>query len=158
MRILNGEEARKAQEYVETAVQEAKLSPCFRAQCGSVVVKDGVILGKGFNSPPQNEKLKKCLKDDLPTNFKSDKTCCIHAEDRAVRDALINHSEKVKGATLYFIRLKDGKPAESRDPYCTMCSKMSYDVGLHEFVLLHQEGYCAYNLKEYNDLSFKHRV
>ena len=141
------------------ASQLALNSSCYRSRCGSVIVKQGEIIGQGYNSPPAHETLDHCLKDELPADFKSDRTCCVHAEQRAIIDALKHHAAKVDGSTLYFIRLNDqGSAEKAGKPYCTICSKMALDSGIAEFVLWHEEGLTAYNTKEYNQLSFGFRV
>ena len=157
MRYLDGTEAEDAERFIGIAAEEAKKSCCLRSQCGAIVVKGGKVIGRGFNSPPGNKKPSTCFKDDLPEDFISDRTCCIHAEDRAVRDTLINNKDKIRGSRIYFIRLKDGKITRAGKPYCTMCSKMVLDAGIAEFVLWHKEGICIYDTGEYNELSFKYR-
>ncbi len=158
MIILSGEEAKKAFSYIDHAATAATYAACFRSKCGSVIVKDDQIIGKGYNSPPSDTKLEYCLKDALPVDFKSDKTCCMHAEQRAIIDALQHHPEKLPGSRLYFIRLDEkGEKKKSGEPYCTICSKMSLDAGVAEFVLWREEGICVYDTKEYNELSFKFR-
>jgi len=157
MRLLHGADAQEAVKYIQHAAEIAKSSPCYRSQCGSVIVNNGEVIGAGFNSPPKNECLEKCLKDELPENFKSDRTCCVHAEQRAMLDAIKTNPDKIEGSTIYFIRLNRGSIAYAGKPYCTICSKMSLDVGISEFVLWHDEGITSYDAKEYNDLSFQHR-
>ncbi len=145
------------QEYIQEAIEEAKKSPCLRSKCGSIIVKDGAIIGRGFNSPPNNKDLETCRKDSLPKDFKSDKTCCLHAEQRAILDALKNNSNKLKGSTLFFIRLDlNNNILYAGEPYCTICSKMALDVKIKEFVLYHKDNLTAYDTEEYNELSFKH--
>lgn len=99
-----------------------------------------------------------CFKDDLPAGFKSDKTCCIHAEQRAVIDAIRKDPSEIPGSILYFIRLdsKD-RPKVSGQPYCSICSKMALDAGVGHFALFHEEGWKAYTTKEYNELTFKYK-
>ena len=158
MKILSDEEAKKASGYIDDAAMAAQYSCCFRSKCGSVIVKDDQIIGKGYNAPPLDVKLEYCLKDYLPSNFKSDKTCCMHAEQRAIMDALQHHRDKLPGSRLYFIRLDEqGQKKKSGDPYCTICSKFSLDAGIGEFVLWREEGICVYDTVEYNELSFKFR-
>jgi deoxycytidylate deaminase len=95
-----------------------------------------------------------CNKEHYHKKVK-DTTCCIHAEQRAIMDALKNHPDKISGARLYFIRLDEqGNPSKADKPYCTICSKMTLDVGIEEFVLWHREGICVYGTDEYNTLSF----
>lgn len=87
----------------------------------------------------------------------TDKTCCVHAEQRAIMDALRKNSEKLSGSRLYFIRLdKAGNTSKAGKPYCTICSKMALDAGISEFVLWHEEGICVYDTEEYNTLSYEY--
>ena len=149
MKYLSGEEKRKAQQFMDKAAEVALHSTCFRSRCGTVIVKDNTIIGEGFNSPPQNECLESCLKDTLPASFKSDKTCCVHAEQRAIMDALRRNSAKIERSQLYFIRLDEqGEKQYAGDPYCTICR-------IGEFVLWHEQGICVYDTKEYNARSFR---
>lgn len=159
MRILFGAEEKEAMKFIDSAIKVAQHSPCFRSKCGSVIVKDGKIIGEGFNAPPLGKKLNKCFKDDIPKNFKSDRSCCIHAEERAIMEALRKHSDKIIDSRLYFIRLdKDtNKKMYAGKPFCTICSKMALDAGIKEFVLWHETGITVYDTDEYNDLSFQYR-
>lgn len=148
-----------ARQYLAEAALVAAQATCLRAQCGSVVVKNGVIIGRGFNSPPQNlEDQRRCEVEKSTYDAKvTDKTCCIHAEQRAILDALKKHPDQIHGARLYFIKLANGKPTFSGQPYCTVCSKLALEVGLAEFVLWHETGITVYNTAEYNLLSFDYK-
>jgi len=158
MRILTDAEFEEAKRYMEVAAKAARYSPCFRRRCGSDIVNDGLVLGIGYNAPPGKKILEKCLKDDLPKNFKSDKNCCIHAEQNAIKDALINHPDKIVGSRLYFTSIDEkNNILFSGKPYCTICSKESLNVGIAEFVLWHESGIAVYDTQEYNDLSFAYR-
>ncbi len=155
MRYLLGPEHDEAEDFLQQAANIALSSTCLRSRCGSVIVQGGEIIGKGYNSPPCDVTLERCFKDDLPADFKSDKTCCLHAEQRAIIDALQCFPTGIKGSRLYFIRLDEqGNKKPSGQPYCTICSKMSLDVGIAEFVLWHEEGIAVYDTKEYNENSF----
>ena len=141
---------------MSTLVSVASKSTCKRSKCGSIIVSSNSIIGVGYNSMPCNE-VGDCKKDDIPTDFKSDKTCCIHAEQRAIMDALKN-GYNLDGSILYFIRLDDdNNPKVSGDPYCTICSKMALDSGISRFVLWRKEGWTSYDTKYYNELSFTYR-
>ena len=135
--------------YINSVIRAARQSTCQRSKCGSIIISEnGELLGIGWNSQPCDD-TKKC--------FKSDKTCCVHAEQRAIIDALKVNSDEVFGSTLFFIRLDDkGNPKKSGDPYCTICSKLALDVGIKEFVLWREEGWIAYNTEYYNKLSFEY--
>lgn len=159
MKYLSGAEEKQAQEYLNKTVQIAINSTCDRSRCGSIIVKNNEIIGLGFNSPPQDdESQRRCAVDkDYYHKKVTDKTCCVHAEQRAIIDALKNNPEKLEGARLYFIRLNDdGTPARADKPYCTICSKMALDSGIAEFVLWHKDGICVYNTGEYNNISFQY--
>ncbi len=157
VRVLLGDEKSRAEEFFRVALKECDQSFCLSSQSGCVIVNNGLIIGRGTNSPPANEKIEKCFKDDLPANFRSDKTCCIHAEQRAIMDALSLGKSLVKGSTLYYIRKKFGEKVFAGKPFCTICSKLALDVGVKEFVLWHENGITAYDSREYNQLSFAYR-
>ncbi len=159
MKYLSSDEEKKAFEYIHKAAQIALSSTCERHHCGSVIVQNGEIIGRGFNSPPQNkEEQRRCSYSKESYHRKvTDKTCCVHAEQRAIMDALRKNPDKLAGSRLYFIRLdENGIPARAGRPFCTICSKMALDVGIDEFVLWHEQGVCAYGTDEYNLLSFQY--
>ncbi len=156
MRYLYDREAEQAQDFLNIAVNYALESKCLRSKCASIISNRGEIIGKGFNSPPQNICLENCVKDNLPVDFPSDRTCCIHAEQRAINDALRRNAGKISGSRLYFIRLDEtGKIKKAGKPYCTICSKSILDVNIAEVVLWYNEGITVYNANEYNELSFQ---
>lgn len=158
MRFLTGREHAQAEEFMLHAKTLAKNSYCLRNTCGSCIVQNHTIIWEGRNSPPGNKRIETCIKDLLPANFKSDKTCCIHAEERAIMDALKNNPDKISWSRLYFIRVDlEGKIMYAGKPFCTICSKMALDAGIAEFILRHEEGICAYKTDEYNTLSFNYR-
>ncbi len=158
MRYLSGDEEKKALKYIVKATKVAKNATCKRSKCGCVIVQLDEIIGSGFNSPPRDiESQRRCFCSKGSYNKKvTDKTCCIHVEQRAMMNALQKNPNKLPGSRLYFIRLDDKEaPKRAGDPYCTICSKMALDVGISEFILWHNEGVCVYETKEYNVLSFQ---
>ena len=158
MRILSGDEEKIARRHFEEALSAAQKATCERAKCGSVIVKDGNVIGRGYNSPPHDsEEERRCQNEKNRYDPKvTDKTCCMHAEVRAIMDALAKNPQRLKGAKLYFIRLgTEGKPGFSGEPYCTICSKMALDSGISEFLLWKKEGIAAYPTDEYNTLSYR---
>ncbi len=145
------------QNILRELIKIAKDSTCQRSKCGSIITKNKKIIGKGFNSPPGNlEPQRRCSIEKSDYNQKvTDKTCCIHAEQRAMFDALSKNSKKLKGSTLFFLRLDENnkiKPAGK--PYCTICSKMALDLGIKYFALFHNSGWTFYPTEEYNNLSY----
>ena len=156
--------AKDAEQWLTAAAEAAKKALCGRASCGSVIVKNGQIIGEGYNAPPQDDaQHQRCdKKHELKPGFKSDRTCCVHAEQRAVMDAL-KRGEDLSGSTLYFCRVDEaGNRLPSGHPYCTICSKMALDAGVSFWVLEHPEdfddpercGPTCYEAGYYNELSF----
>ena len=144
--------------FFRKAALEAAKSLCLRSKCGAIIVKDGEIIGRGYNAPPKDKVVTRCQKSDLPEDFPSDKHCCLHAEQRAVFDALKSNPEKLAGSTIYFVRVDDkGDPVPSGDPRCTICSKIVLDVGIAEFIMWQEEGVCSYSTGEFNAASFRYR-
>ncbi|MEK6825128.1 MAG: hypothetical protein AABY02_04710 [Nanoarchaeota archaeon] len=152
---------KEIQNHLAEALNIAQKSTCKRAKCGSVIIKDNRIIGKGYNSPPadlESQRRCACEKDELHPKI-TDKTCCVHAEQRAIIDALQNNAEKIKGSTLIFVRLNEQDTLEpAGNPYCTQCSKSALDVGIAEFILIHKEGPTAYSTEEYNILSYQYKT
>ena len=159
MEKLSGMLEQEAIKFMNEASSVAKQSTCLRSKCGCVIVRDTEIIGRGFNSPPYNlESQRRCENDKKNYNKKvTDKTCCIHAEQRAMFDALKNNPEKLQDSKLYFIRLdKNDDKSFAGKPYCTICSKMALDLGIKEFTLWHESGIYSYNAEEYNNKSFEY--
>lgn len=155
MEILSGAQAELAEQWMYKAAQVATQAKCLRALCGAVIIQEWEIIGKGYNSPPLDCTLEHCDKKERPEGFKSDASCCVHAEQRAIDDALRTHSDKLKGSTLYFTRVHpDGTILAAWKPFCTICSKAALDKWIAQFVLRHAQGITTYDTKEYNDLSF----
>lgn len=119
-------------------------------------MRGDAVVGRGYNAPPKDDAtLKTCLVEyELPQRLKYDRTCCVHAEWRAIMDALKTNPDKIEGARLYFMRV-DGKGEKKMAgrPYCTVCSRLALDSGISEFVLWHEEGIRAYDTREYHRLS-----
>lgn len=158
MKILKGE--KEAINFLKEAGKVAQKATCLRAKCGSIIVKSGKIIGRGFNSPPNNsESQRRCTIPKSEYDLKvTDKTCCVHAEQRAIMDALRKNPQKIKGSTLYFMRLdKNDNLTKAGKPYCTICSKMTLDCGIKYFVLWHADGIYVYDAEEYNNKSFQYK-
>jgi deoxycytidylate deaminase len=158
MKTLSGNEESEAMKFIDEAAKVALHATCTRSKCGCVIVKDGKIIGQGFNSPALGlESQRRCENSkDLYNKKVTDKTCCVHAEQRAIMDALKKNPQKIIGSRLYFIRLDDDNVKSiAGQPYCTMCSKMALDSGVAEFVLWHKEGLDVYGTEEYNNISYE---
>lgn len=142
------------------AGQNATRALCLRDRCGAVIVQDGKVIGEGYNAPPNDNILdRKCaLQLRESPKPKSDRTCCLHAEWRAIIHAL-TLGAVLQGSTLYFTRIdEDGALKRSGLPYCTVCSRLALDVGIAYFGLWQKEGIKLFNTKEYNDKSYEFHI
>lgn len=158
MEYLNGQQEKEAIEMMKSAASVAKEALCLKAKCGTIIINDGEIIGTGYNAPPlDKEENRQCDKKASPGKPNYDKTCCLHAEWRAIMDALKRNSGKLTGSKLYFTRVDEtGNIIKSGKPYCTVCSRLALDAGIEKFVLWHEEGICEYPTDEYNRLSYEY--
>lgn len=156
--LLNNAAAHEAEKYLLQAGEEAKHAMCAHRKCGSVVVKDGEIIGVGYNAPPLDSEANRTCHEEFrsPTTNRFDRTCCVHAEWRAILDALRRNPDKIEGARLYFADLDEngdtGRVAGKLK--CTTCSRLILDSGIAEVVLWLADGPALYDSSEYNRLSY----
>lgn len=146
------------EQFFRLAAERAKKATCKRDLCGAVIMKDGVVIGEGWNSPAGNaEDQRMCGVEeyDWMKKKKADKTCCVHAEWRAIMDALRKNSNEIIGSTLYFTRVDaEGNMLKSGEPYCTVCSRLALDSGIAQFVLWQESGIRVFATDEYNQVSY----
>ena len=159
MKILENKEEKDAIGWMNEAAKIAREALCLKAKCGTVIVKNGEIIGRGYNAPPLDDpKNRTCHEDHPGGKPKYDRTCCMHAEWRAVFDALKKNPEKLAGSKLYFTRVDNaGNTKKSGDPYCTTCSRIALDSGVAEFLLWQEKGIVSYPTDEYNLLSYAYK-
>ncbi|HTY39638.1 MAG TPA: hypothetical protein VMC43_00915 [Candidatus Paceibacterota bacterium] len=160
MKILKDEEEKKALEWLNKAVEVAKQSLCQRAHYGSIIEKDGAELSEGFNSPPQNdEHYRTCANEyEIPTGFRHDRTCCIHAEQRAIQNGY-KAGKDLRGAKIYLVTVDEaGNKVPTADLKCTICSRAVLDAGIKEFVYYFADGVRSYDPEEVHKLSFEYKT
>ncbi len=144
-------------EILQLAIELANKSLCKRAKCGSVIIQNEKIIGSGFNSPAGDEPNRCNDTYQIPEHNKHDLTCCVHAEVRAIHDALSKNPNLLAGSKLYFIRLSEAnQPTEAGVPYCTICSREALDSGIAEFGLWQNNQFTMYNTQDYNDKSYQY--
>lgn len=143
--------------YFEAAAKIAKQASCQRAKCGTVIVQNNKIIGEGYNGPAlSNESSRTCNRQfDLSLKPKYDKTCCIHAEWRAILDACKRNAALISGSVLYFMRIdQKGNFTDAGEPYCTTCSRLALESGVEKFALWNDAGADIYSALEYNNKSY----
>lgn len=160
MDILRDGQEKEVLKWFDEAAKVAKNSTCLRAHCGAVIVKEGKIIATGFNSPPQNNpEFRTCLNEyEIPSGFRHDRTCCIHAEQRAIQDAL-KQGGAMSGSIIYFINIDDsGNKIKAKDLKCTICSRAVLDAGIAEFALYCEDGVRIYTTDEFDRLSYQYKT
>lgn len=145
------------EDYFKKAAEIAEKALCLHDKCGAVVVLDSKIIGEGYNGPACDSISNRKCNIDLINSLKpkSDRTCCVHAEWRAIVDA-VRRKGDIRESTLYFTRVdENGNILKSGQPYCTVCSRLALDTGVKYFALWHDAGIKLYDANEYNELSYK---
>ena len=158
MQRIAGETLNTVRSFFDVAATFAQQATCSRAKCGTVIVKDGNIIGRGYNGPALDDESNRYCKAELDLSIKPkyDKTCCIHAEWRAILDACKRNADKIDGSVLYFMRVDDeGNFTNAGDPYCTTCSRLTLEAGVGQFALWNNDGVDIYDAAEYNRKSYE---
>jgi len=153
MRYATADEAKEMKKYVGAAVKEAMKSTCTKSQRGAVIVKNGEIIGRGYNKPTIERLCDPCIREDIKDNGRVELCSAIHAEQMAILDAL-KKGKPLEGSRMFHIKAKDGKIKPSEDTSCTVCSRIILEAGIKDFVLLHKKGFAIYPADEFNKLSF----
>jgi|ERR1041384_50447 deoxycytidylate deaminase len=160
MHVLEGNDAQEALTWFDKCAEVASRSLCLRALCGAIIVKNGELIAEGFNSPPQNRhEYRTCLNEyDIPAGFRHDRTCCIHAEQRAIEKAQ-KAGNDLTGSRIYFVAVDpEGSKIVATDLKCTICSRAVLDAGIAEFAFYAKEGIRVYEPAEVDALSYRYKT
>ncbi len=87
MHYLKGQELEEAERFMEEAAKEAEKSLCKKSKRGTVIVKDGEIIGRGHNQVTLDEYCNPCIREDIHDNSRVELCSAIHAEQAALMDA-----------------------------------------------------------------------
>lgn len=112
---------------LKMCLEEATKSKCLSRHVGAILVKNGIIIGRGANNAPVHTKpCSECIRHK--NNIKSGKSLdickAIHAEENAILDAMTK-TRDLEGATLYV----------SVFP-CYNCAKLIVNQGISKVVYL----------------------
>lgn len=155
MRIITDkEELQKTREYFNLAAEEAKKSTCKKSQRGAIIVKNGKVIGKGYNKVTYPKLCNPCIREEIHGNGRVELCAAIHAEQMAIIDAC-NKGNTIKGATIYHVKIKNREEKTCNDLSCTVCSRLVSEAGI-KFVLHEDRGFVVYEPEEFNRLSFEY--
>lgn len=162
-KITDKEEIEKTKQYMEIAAEVAKKSTCTKSQRGALIVKNGKIIGAGYNKPTNEKWCTPCIRENIHDNSRLELCSANHAEIMAIFDAL-KKGGSLEGSVMYHIKVKNGEMARSGPATCTFCSRLILESGIKEFVLWHrknfrqgyEQGYYVYTAEEFNELSFEY--
>lgn len=91
--------------FIALANQEARRSNCVRRAVGALLVRDGVVIGQGWNGVP--DRYRDCRAAGCPRCINGGETgsgyetcICIHAEQHSIADAA-RRGVETEGSTLY---------------------------------------------------------
>ena len=163
MRILKDSDKIIAAKYLAEAVKASRNSVCLKRPRGVVIVKDNKVVGKGWNAPADEHVCEECLRSKMKpkvfATFNTEPCYAVHAEQRAILNALKSGSSNLNCAKMYFVRTDDdGKYMPCDDgPSCTICSKLILESGIESFIYeTFEDGITELTAKEFNDLSMQY--
>ncbi|NQU78922.1 hypothetical protein HQ545_04090 [Candidatus Woesearchaeota archaeon] len=160
MNVLEGSDLSDAMVYIHLAAEVAQNAVCLKSQRGCVLVKDGEVIGEGYNAPADSHKCVSCLRQQKKGVefgiFNTEPCYSVHAEQRAIINALRKGHSDLEGSVMYHVKLKNGGIHRAGTPSCTICSKLVLESGISWFVNFEEKGAVKYSAKEFNDLSMEY--
>lgn len=159
MRRVTGSDLELIIPFFRAAAEVARRATCHNGKCGTVIVRGSVIIGQGYNGPAFDDETNRTCDEsyDLSIKPKFDKTCCTHAEWRAILDTCKRNGDKIDGSVLYFMRVDEADQfTDAGDPYCTSCSRLTLESGIRHFALWNSGGADIYEAAEYNRKSYEY--
>lgn len=124
--------------YLNIANAVSKRSTCLRRKYGAVIVKNGEIIGTGYNGSPRGSE--NCCDNGIchrRNNEHNDgdygKCPAVHAE----MNALLSVARKDSiGSTLYLYGEEEGKSINAEP--CPICSRLIINAGIERVVTSHE--------------------
>lgn len=125
--------------YLNIAKAVSKRSTCIRRQYGAIIVKNGEIIGTGYNGSARGTEnccdRGVCMRTGHAHNDGDYRECpAVHAE----MNCLVSVARKdAMGATLYLHGEEDGKSVDA-DP-CPICKRLIINAGISRLVTSKKE-------------------
>jgi dCMP deaminase len=117
--------------YMKMAYLVSTRSTCLRRKVGSVIVKDKIVLGTGYNGSVKGMKhctSETCFRKNVPSGEKLNNCAGAHSEQNAICQAACK-GVSIEGATLYC----------TTQP-CTYCAKAIVNSGIKRLVFCESYG------------------
>ena len=147
-----------SKDMIKLAEEAARMSPCVKSKRGVVAFADRTpyagapseaYLGRGYNGPPPRVT---CLQTQECMD-----TCakrCVHAESRAIREALRFKQDRDVVSLLHVKINSEGVCVPGGPPSCWQCSRELLDVGFDGIWLCElSEGWVYYKAKEFHEIT-----
>lgn len=114
-------------EYMKEAIKQSEMSTCLRRRVGAVVVKDGRIIGKGYNNQVGGIKPCTeigCIRDNYDLRHGERRELCryICAEQVIISEAA-RRGESLDGGIIYITSYP-----------CSICAKMLVSAGIKKII------------------------
>ncbi len=111
--------------YMSLAYLEKEKSTCARRGVGAIIVKDNLIIGRGFNHTVVGSKpctIDTCirLKNNIKSGTRQEYCVATHAEQAAIIDAYKN-GYNLEGSSIYIT-----------DSPCVICARLICEFGIKE--------------------------
>lgn len=142
--------------YLSVAETISRASKCLRGNWGTVIVKNDIVLGLGYNGPARGVKhCNPCRRDIYPPGKGYDKCIAAHSEVNALLQS--GGRRECLGATLYLAshnRKYDGVGSYNKViPYfpCDDCFRYVVNAGIKTVVVLHGEDVVRYEVTDVVD-------
>lgn len=128
---------------IEAARKAAMQSPCAKSKRGAaaMIVRNGgveirpIIGSLGWNGQPNGFT---CSGSDACRRDCA--RLCMHAEQRAVMNALGSWSWRVFDIEIVHVKVVDGQVVPGKGPCCEQCSRLVLDVGMRGVWLYEHDG------------------
>ena len=136
--------------YFQIAKDISERSPCTRRKCGTVLIREGVILATGYNGSCRGSlncgEDVQCLKDkhNEPSRISYNHCPGVHAEVNSIINAARSGISTI-GTTLYLYssKLDDGEP-------CIFCRRVLINAGVKDCHFMDGSGNITHkNIKQW---------
>jgi dCMP deaminase len=114
--------------WYDICLRFAQQSRCRSRQVGCVIVRNDILIGEGWNSPPRGSDVVGCEKcnGNCKPGEKLESAICAHAEANAIANCARN-GHPTDGSTMYCTTFS-----------CKYCASLIVAAGIREFVYMEE--------------------